>query len=418
MVAHRRLVRARPYAGPAQQSAHRGRIRGRRSAVRSSSCGGQVLSRQPLGQRPSLYVVCHVTWSAMLRGLSCYVVCDVAWSVMSRGLSCLGKPGWSSLAGSSQNRFGDGVEKPPAEARSACGRLASKSLPRHPAACSAGGEPRPLVRRALRHSGTGRRVDRDDSRRRLRCCRARRKQHQVDAAGVCPAFLGVIGVGRRVFRVARHGHAGRRNLKTIAHQLQHGDATRRGEIPIAVKSRGVDRPRVGVAYREVWMGRASVWPSSRTGLGSDCTTAAILARMGRLSGATVSSPEAKNAFSRMLMISPRASSLSCSLPFFRSESSPLCKVSSDLARSGGCVSGGLGGGALGFSRSVVFSLLQGPFRASCFPRPRTVEIAALNWPCSSACRTESDTSLALYLSFCVEANITTKKANSSVMKSA
>src|ERR1035441_6688390 len=58
------------------------------SAVRSSSCGGQVLSRQPLGQRPSLYVVCHVTWSAMLRGLSCYVVCDVAWSVMSRGLSC------------------------------------------------------------------------------------------------------------------------------------------------------------------------------------------------------------------------------------------------------------------------------------------------------------------------------------------
>src|ERR1017187_531010 len=88
MVAHRRLVRARPYAGPAQQSAHRGRIRGRRSAVRSSSCGGQVLSRQPLGQRPSLYVVCHVTWSAMLRGLSCYVVCDVAWAVMSRGLSC------------------------------------------------------------------------------------------------------------------------------------------------------------------------------------------------------------------------------------------------------------------------------------------------------------------------------------------
>src|ERR1039457_3832338 len=121
---------------------------------------------------------------------------------------------------------------------------------------------------------------------------------------------------------------------------------------------------------------------------------------------------------RGLIISMRASSLSCSLPFFRSESSPLCKVSSDLARSGGCVSGGLGGGAFGFSRSLVVSLLQGAFRASCFPRPSTVEIAALNWPCSSACRTESDTSLALYLSFCVEANITTKKANSSVMKSA
>src|ERR1035438_1069711 len=86
MVAHRGLVRARPYAGPAQQFARRGRIRGRRSAVRSSSCGGQVLSRQPLGQRPSLYVV------------------------ILRGLSCLGKPGWSSLAGSFQNRFGDGVE--------------------------------------------------------------------------------------------------------------------------------------------------------------------------------------------------------------------------------------------------------------------------------------------------------------------
>ena len=53
---------------------------------------------------------------------------------------------------------------------------------------------------------------------------------------------------------------------------------------------------------------------------------------------------------------------------------------------------------------------------SCLPRPKAVEIAALNFPSSNAERTEADTSLALFP--CDDANITTKKANSSVMKSA
>ena len=64
------------------------------------------------------------------------------------------------------------------------------------------------------------------------------------------------------------------------------------------------------------------------------------------------------------------------------------------------------------------SALAGGLLLSCLPRPRTTESVLLNCPCSRASLTESETALTLPLSACEDANITTKKANNRVMKSA
>src|SRR5579863_3847107 len=165
------------------------------------------------------------------------------------------------------------------------------------------------------------------------------------------------------------------------------------------------------------MGTESVWPSSRTGLGRVRSTPATFWMLDRLSGATASPPEGKNAASRRLTTNPRGSSRISILPVLISSLSSLvrnCNEGSSSATSGA-------GGLVSFSDLLAppgprICALPLPFSSTVPPR---ISLTAEGTPpFSRASRTESETCLALALSVWEEANITTKKANSSVMKSA
>ena len=143
------------------------------------------------------------------------------------------------------------------------------------------------------------------------CQRSRRKQHQVHPAIVRPAFLGVVGIDRGVLRVAGDRHAGRRESGNdrAATPAWRCCAPRRAPNCCEIASYGSAARRCGLPAAPGWAATARPprsWPAS-----AGCR------ERWRCR------PEAKNAFSRMLMIRPRASSLSCSLPFFRSDLEPF-----------------------------------------------------------------------------------------------
>jgi len=133
-----------------------------------------------------------------------------------------------------------------------------------------------------------------------------------------------------------------------------------------------------------WAGNRYSTPAGR-GLVVTAPTSAILLTIGRLAGAMMSSPEAKNVASRLLITRPRGSSVNSSFPPAISGPRPCCSVVSDLARSGGWPSGGGGG-----SDSVETDI--GPGLGRLTPgAANTVEIAEESCPCSRASRTDSET---------------------------
>ena len=143
-------------------------------------------------------------------------------------------------------------------------------------------------------------------------------------------------------------------------------------------------------------------------------TAAILARMAIPAGETVSSPEAKKPDSRRLI--DQAAPLQFEpdlfrLQFLREPRFQRIARERQVGRRHGPA-------AECFPSPARAQSVSGWRVASWRPRPSTVANALLNCPCSSASRTDSETAFALFLSDCVEANITTKNANSRVMKSA
>src|SRR6266568_1271694 len=166
------------------------------------------------------------------------------------------------------------------------------------------------------------------------------------------------------------------------------------------------------------MGIESVCPSSRTGLGTLLRAFAIFSSIAPLLGSITSEPGGKKADSRRLTTRPLGCKLISNFPVFNS----FCKSTVRAFRDGTSSSTTCSGASF-----AAFRAPPGPFicalpcpRSSTVP-PRTLAIAAavpFMPPLCNACCTESDTCLAFALSVCEEANITTKNANSSVMKSA
>src|ERR1051326_1045907 len=130
-----------------------------------------------------------------------------------------------------------------------------------------------------------------------------------------------------------------------------------------------------------------------------------------------SSPEGKSAACRKLTVSPRAPMLSWMWPLLISSSISLDRIFNDGSSSARCAaspSAVLGGAA---AACRAGSCIGTRVLAAC-PGPRIAASTVESGCPASAFFTESDTFCALALSVCAVANITTKKANSSVMKSA